>query len=61
MKRLIYLPVILMIGFILIGCSGMMVEQRNAESELRSSGGNKPFFEDSFEEARKKGLAIDRY
>jgi len=61
MKRFIYLTVILMIGFILVGCSGMMVEQRSAESELRSSGGNKPFFQDSFEDARKKGLAIDMY
>ena len=44
MKRLIYLTVVLMIGFICFGCSGMSAEQRQAGgSDLRSSVGKDPF------------------
>jgi len=43
MKRLIYLTVVLMIGFICFGCSGMSQEQRKESYDLRSSVGNQPF------------------
>jgi hypothetical protein len=43
MKRLIYLTVILMIGFICFGCTGMSSEQRRESYDLRSSVGNQPF------------------
>ncbi len=43
MKRLIYLTVVLMIGFICFGCSGMSPEQRKESYDLRSSVGNQPF------------------
>jgi hypothetical protein len=37
MKRLIYLTVALMIGFICFGCSGMTAEQRKEKEELHKS------------------------
>lgn len=44
MKRLIYLTVVLMIGFICFGCSGMSAEQRQGgSSDFRSAAGDKPF------------------
>jgi len=48
MKSFIYLTVLLMIGFMLIGCSGMSAEQRaewrkEGRYDLSSSVGNKPF------------------
>jgi ABC-type phosphate/phosphonate transport system substrate-binding protein len=46
MKKFIYLTVVLMIGFMLIGCSGMSAEQRKGESDLTSSVGNKQFVGD---------------
>ena len=56
MKRLIYLTVVLMIGFICFGCSGMSAEQRKETYDLRSSAGNAPFVGGSSPEARN--LAI---
>jgi len=47
MKRLIYLTVVLMIGFICFGCSGMSAEQRKETYDLRSSVGNSPFVGDT--------------
>jgi hypothetical protein len=47
MKRLIYLTVVLMIGFICFGCSGMSAEQRKETYDLRSSVGNQPFVGDT--------------
>ena len=52
MKRLIYLTVVLMIGFICFGCSGMSAEQRKETYDLRSSVGDKPFVGGSSPEAR---------
>ena len=49
MKRLIYLTVVLMIGFICFGCSGMSAEERKegrkeGRYDLRAEGyGDKPF------------------
>lgn len=43
MKRLIYLTVVLMIGFICFGCTGMSSEQRRESYDLRSSVGNQSF------------------
>jgi hypothetical protein len=44
MKRLIYLTVVLMIGFICFGCSGMSAEQRkDGRYDIGSSVGDKPF------------------
>lgn len=43
MKRFTYLTVVLMIGFMLIGCSAMTAEQRKEQLDLRSSVGNSPF------------------
>jgi len=52
MKRLIYLTVVLMIGFICFGCSGMSAEQRKDSPDLQSSVGDKPFVGGSSTEAR---------
>jgi len=52
MKRLIYLTVVLMIGFICFGCSGMSTEQRKGSYDLGSSVGDKPFVGGSSPEAR---------
>jgi hypothetical protein len=53
MKRLIYLTVVLMIGFICFGCSGMSAEQRkDGRYDLGSSVGDKPFVGESSPEAR---------
>jgi len=52
MKRFIYLTVVLMIGFMLIGCSAMTVEQRKEKFELSSSVGNRPFVGEPSPEAR---------
>ena len=43
MKRLIYLAVVLMIGLIVMGCTGMTAEQRKEETNLSTSVGNAPF------------------
>ena len=44
MKRLIYLTVVLMIGFICFGCSGMSADQRkDGKYDLQSDVGTKPF------------------
>ncbi len=43
MKRFIYFSMVLMIGFIWFGCSGMSPEQRKESYDLRSSVGNQPF------------------
>jgi hypothetical protein len=48
MKRLIYLTVVLMIGFICFGCSGMSAEERKegrkeGRYNLQSDVGTKPF------------------
>jgi hypothetical protein len=43
MKRLIYLAVVLMIGLIVIGCTGMTAEQRKEDTSLSTSVGNTPF------------------
>jgi hypothetical protein len=52
MKRLIYLTVVLMIGFICFGCSGMSAEQRkDGRYDLRSSVGDSPFVGASSDEA----------
>jgi hypothetical protein len=60
MKRFIYLTVVLMIGFMLIGCSGMTAEQRKEEWELRSGVGDSQFVGDSdnYWEAKKAALGI---
>ena len=62
MKRFISLTVVLMIGFMLIGCSGTTSEQRKEEWELRSnlssSVGDKPFVGDPYWEAKKAALGI---
>jgi len=55
MKRLIYLMVVLMIGFICFGCSGMSAEQRKETYDLRSSVGDQPFVGGSSPEARNLG------
>jgi len=47
MKRLIYLTVVLMIGFICFGCSGMSAEQRKETYDLRNTVGNQPFVGDT--------------
>jgi hypothetical protein len=52
MKKFIYLTVVLMIGFMLIGCSGMSAEQRKGESDLTSSVGTKQFVGDPSAESR---------
>ena len=51
MKRFTYLAVVLMIGFMLIGCSGMTAEQRKEEFDLRSSVGNRAFVGETSPEA----------
>ncbi len=43
MKRLICIAVVLMIGLIVIGCTGMTTEQRKEETSLSASVGNAPF------------------
>ncbi len=58
MKKFIYLIVVLMIGFMLIGCSAMTAEQRKEESNLSSSVGNRPFVGDTSSDAKKAGLGI---
>jgi hypothetical protein len=58
MKRFVYLTVVLMIGFMLIGCAAVLPEQtaehrKEAESwDLNSSVGNKPFVGETSPEAR---------
>ena len=52
MKRLIYLTLVLMIGFICFGCSSMSTEQRKESADLQSSVGDKPFVGGSSPEAR---------
>jgi hypothetical protein len=52
MKRLIYLTVVLMIGFICFGCSGMSAEERKETYDLRKSVGDKPFVGGSSKDAR---------
>ena len=52
MKKFIYLKVVLMIGFMLIGCSGMSAEQRKEGSDLTSSVGTKQFVGDPSPESR---------
>ena len=55
MKRLIYIAVVLMIGLIVMSCSGMTAEQRKEETSLSASVGNAPFVGLSSTEA--KGLS----
>jgi len=61
MKRFIYLTVVLMIGFICFGCSGMSAEERKefrkeGRYDLRTAGyGDYPFVGGSSREAQ--GLA----
>ncbi len=43
MKRLIYITVVLMIGLIVMSCTGMTAEQRKEETSLSASVGNAPF------------------
>ena len=43
MKRLIYIAVVLMIGLIVMGCTGMTAEQRKEETSLSASVGDAPF------------------
>jgi hypothetical protein len=43
MKRLIYIAVVLMIGLIVMSCTGMTTEQRKEETSLTTSVGNAPF------------------
>lgn len=43
MKRLIYITLVLMIGLIVMGCTGMTAEQRKEETSLSASVGNAPF------------------
>jgi hypothetical protein len=43
MKRLIYIALVLMIGLIVMGCTGMTTEQRKEETSLTTSVGNAPF------------------
>jgi hypothetical protein len=52
MKRFIYLTVVLMVGFMLIGCSGMTAEQRKETYDLNKSVGNRAFVGDTSPEAR---------
>ena len=52
MKRLIYLAVVLMIGLIVMGCSGMTAEQRKEEPGLSTSVGNAPFVGFNSDQAR---------
>lgn len=54
MKRLVYLTVVLMIGFICFGCSGMTAEQRKEKEELHESFdhvGKSAFVGDTWSEA----------
>jgi hypothetical protein len=54
MKRLIYLTVVLMIGFICFGCSGMSAEQRkDGRYDIGSSYGGSPFVGGSSSEAQR--------
>ena len=55
MKRLIYIAVVLMIGLMVMGCSGMTAEQRKEETSLSASVGNAPFVGPSSTDSR--GLA----
>jgi hypothetical protein len=43
MKSLIYIAVVLMVGLIVMGCTGMTTEQRKEETSLSASVGNAPF------------------
>jgi hypothetical protein len=43
MKKFTYLTVVLMIGFMLIGCAASTAEQRGGGSDLSSSVGNSSF------------------
>jgi len=52
MKRLMYLTVVLVIGVICFGCSGMSSEQRKETYDMRNDVGNKPFVGGSSPEAR---------
>ena len=52
MKKFIYLTVVLMIGLMLIGCSGMTAEQRKEGSDFSSTAGNKPFVGETSPESR---------
>ncbi len=55
MKRLIYVTVVLMIGLIVMSCSGMTAEQRKEETSLTTSVGNAPFV--GFSSVQSQGLA----
>ena len=52
MKRLIYIAVVLMIGLIVMGCTGMTTEQRKEGTSLSTSVGDAPFVGFSSTEAR---------
>ena len=52
MKKFIYLTVVLMIGLMLIGCSGMTAEQRKETYDLNKSVGNSTFVGDTSPDAR---------
>ena len=58
MKRLIYLTLVLMIACIIIGCSAMTAEQRNEESGLTSSVGNRPFVGETSGQSRDETIAL---
>jgi hypothetical protein len=47
-----YLTVVLVIGVICFGCSGMSSEQRKETYDMRNDVGNKPFVGGSSPEAR---------
>jgi hypothetical protein len=57
MKRLIYIAVVLMIGLIVMGCTGMTTEQRKEETSLSTSVGNAPFV--GFNSTESQALATD--
>ncbi len=52
MKRLICLAMAVLVGFGIIGCSGMSAEQRKETYDLRNNVGNSPFVGGSSSEAR---------
>ncbi len=58
MKRLIYITVVLMIGLIVMSCTGMTTEQRKEETSLSASVGNAPFVGPSSSEAKKLGEGL---
>ena len=47
MRRLIYLTLVLMTGFIYFGCLGMTAEQRKELYDRRKSAAGSPFVRDT--------------